>query len=868
MAARGSTIPYPTRDLFDTSPPDWLSGRQLDEVAFPLGGLGTGCISLSGWGHLVDWEIRNRPAKGFAVPWAFAMLRCRGDGLDVTRVLEGPPGGRYAVGGHSLGHEGGQGLPRFRQVRFRGTFPLAQVELRDPDVPVDVELEAFNPFIPLNDRDSGLPAAILIYRLRNRSRQPLRLTLFASLTNIIGDPKQHTRQNRRRAGKGACGLLLDTAESPADDPSLGSLAVASLGEVAVLPRWFHAHGHRRINHFWSACAEAPSFPPRRPKGLEPASDTGTIAVELELPAGGSAEVPVIIAWHQPVFTHWHTPEGGTPASWTNWYATQSKDAWDVVGYVAEHLPRLHRETTAFRDALFASTVPRVVLDAVSSQISILKSPTVLRLTDGTFYGFEGCSDQGGCCEGSCTHVWNYAQALPYLFPGLQRSMREADWANSLLDDGYVTFRMPLPLGTRARPDFHPAADGQLGTVAQVWREYLVCGDRDWLQRIWPNCRRALEFAWLYWDRDRDGVPEGMQHNTYDQEFWGPNTMIGSLYLAALRAGEEIARELGDSAAAEQYRALFERGSAWTDANLFNGEYYEQKVNPTAHEVWPETQLKLAVAHGKDSRFTDQPAWQYGRGCLSDQLIGQWYAEMLGLGKLYQPKHIRTALQAIFRHNWQPDLAGHACTLRVYATAGEAGLLICTWPRGERPGDPFWFADEVWCGIEYQVACHLIWEGFVAEGLAIVKGLRDRYTGERRNPWDEIECGHHYVRSMASYNLLAALAGLRYRADSATLELRPKLNAEQFTTFVSVAAGWGTVSQTVTGDTRTVTVTAHHGTLPVQTLILDGKAGSVTARVGRKSVPAMVESSRAGCLVRFDAPAVAEGGAKVVVTLGG
>ncbi len=875
MANRSQRQPFSRDSLFGTTPAAPLTGRLLDEVAFPLGGIGTGMVSLGGWGQLRDWEIRNRPAKGFNLPQSFTMLKCRWSGGSITKVLQGPVGGRLAGDGHSLSHSQGEGLPHFREVSFAGRFPIATVQLSDPKVPLRVELEAFNPFIPLNDHDSSLPVAILIYRLKNRTRETVEATVFGNLTNVIGDPQQIARRNEERRSEGLSGLWLGTEQPAGDDPQLGTMALGCpVGQVQVLPRWVNQPWFAWLDHYWHQTALADQFPPVFADGVTPNSDTGTLAVTVSVAPGATVEVPLVLTWHFPRISHWQRQEKDgcdcTP-SWLNWYATQFEDAWQVADYVAAHLPRLRRETKLFRDTLYASTLPAVVLDAVSSQISILKSPTCLRTTNGTFYAFEGCSNAGGCCEGSCTHVWNYAQALPYLFPALQRSMREADWANSLLDDGYVTFRMPLPLGTRATPNFHPCADGQMGTVMQTYREWLISGDTAWLQGIWPQAKAALEFAWKYWDADRDGVMEGMQHNTYDIEYYGPNTMMGSLYLGALRAGEEMARVVGDSAAADEYRRLFDRGSAWHDQHLFNGDYYEQRVNPTAWQAWPEPWQQRSIGqHGYDTRFTDWPKWQVGEGCLSDQLLGQWYAEMLGLGKLFDGEHVQAALRAIYTHNFKADLTDHPNPMRIYAVGQEAGLLLCSWPRGNRPGDPTVYGDEAWSGIEYQVAAHLIYEGLIEEGLAIVKGVRDRYTGERRNPWDEIECGHHYARSMASYSLLLALSGFRWHGADGRLELDPKLSERDFAVFFSVGTGWGLVKQQRQGRHWTVTVEVLYGTLSVRQLdlVLDGAASgpNVRAQLGRTPVAATAVGSDDGVEITLAAAATVTPTRALVVTV--
>jgi uncharacterized protein (DUF608 family) len=864
-------IPYSQEELFGRGAQPIYRGRNLDEIAFPLGGLGTGTVSLGGWGQLRDWEIMNRPAKGNSISNSFLTLKVKPEnGEPVTRVLQGPTGGSFTADGNRGPQGGGAGLPYFRDVAFQGSFPFARVTLKDAGasgagspaagMPVEVTLEAFNPFIPLNDKDSSIPCAILLYRIKNLSNDTLDATLLGNLTNVIGDREAGGRVNEARKDGDLNGLYLSTSGYEPDSPRYGSMVLGLVGEKGLVwSRWTDG----RLSKFWEAVAWSEELPPFG----DGTADTGSVGVSFRLGKGGETTVPALICWHFPNFEHyWKNvlQDNGQGAIWRNYYASVWEDAWDVAKYVAQNLERLERETRLFHDALFDSTLPDHVLDAVSSQISILKTTTCLRLSDGTFYGFEGCNAARGCCEGSCTHVWNYAQALPYLFPSLQRSMREADWANSLLPDGFVQFRMPLPLGTMAKGQFHPAADGQMGTVIQLYREWQIGGDRNWLEKMWPYCKRALEFAWKYWDRDRDGVMEGMQHNTYDIEFYGPNTMMGSLYLGALRAGEEMARELGDEEAAAEYQKLYESGSAWTDENLFNGEYYEQKVEPEAHKDWPELYRKRAERHGRDDKF-GWPKWQYGKGCISDQLLGQWYGAMLGLGYFYKKQNVKKALQSVFDYNWKADLSDHPGLLRLYALNDEAGLLIGTWPKGERPGYGFYFADEVWCGIEYQAASHMIYEGLVEEGLAVVLGARRRYRGNRRNPWNEIECGHHYARSMSSYSLLLALSGFSYSAPEQRIGFAPRIFGEDFQCFFSVESGWGVWGQRLSkkGEGE-LSLEIRRGSLTLKTLVPDIRGlGKARATVSGKKVPCEVKEGR----ISFAAPVTIAEGERLTVQVG-
>ena len=818
-----SGIPYSRNELFKCGDQSTYTGRNLDEIAFPLGGIGTGSISLGGWGQLRDWEIMNRPAKGFIIPRSFFTLKVRfPDKPPLVKVLQGPVQGSYVGDGHSLSHvkhpyigskDTGEGLPRFRKASFMGHFPIATVYLSDPDVPLEVTLEAFSPFIPLNDKDSSIPVAIFLYHLRNLGDERVSATIFGNLTNLIGYPKEGDI-NEVKEGPGVKGLYLSTTKFDADSPRYGSMVLATTWpDSAVWPRWKE---NRSIGKLWEAITLSDEFPPETGE-----TNTGTVAANFSLEPNEEITIPFLISWHFPVFEHYWKPRGSGElgATWRNYYATMWKDAWDAALYVASNLDCLRKETKLFHDTLFSSTLPTHVLDAISSQLSTLRTNTCLRLEDGTFYGFEGCSNESGCCEGSCTHVWNYAQALPHLFPNLQRSMLDAHLTNSVEQDGFMTFRMQLPLGTKAKPTFHPAADGQMGIVLQIYRQWLSDGDDEWLKNVWPTAKKLLEFAWKYWDADKDGVMEGMQHNTYDIEFYGPNTMTGSLYLGALRAAKEIASYLGEDDKAREYRELSQNGSKWSDEHLFNGEYYEQRVNPTAHEVWPDAYRQLALKHGKDDKFKDWPKWQFGKGCLSDQLIGQWYGHMLGLGYLYNPQNIRKALESIFKYDWKSTLWDHPCLYRIYALNGEAGLIVCTWPKGERPGHALYFADEVWCGIEYQVAAHMIYEGMIEEGLAVVMGTRRRHMGDRRNPWDEFECGHHYARSMGSYALLLALSGFSCSAPERRLRFSPKIFQDEFRTFFSVASGWGLYVQEIHKGGAEFSITIKYGRVALNRLEL-------------------------------------------------
>jgi uncharacterized protein (DUF608 family) len=543
----------------------------------------------------------------------------------------------------------------------------------------------------------------------------------------------------------------------------------------------------------------------------------------------------------------------------------------------ENLPHLEQETRAFHDALFSSSYPDYVLDAVSSQMSTLKSNVCILLEDGSFFGFEGVSDKGGCCPMNCTHVWNYEQTLAFLFPELERSMRETDFLFNTLPSGYMTFRTLIPLGENWWK-FKACADGQMGCIMKAYREWKLSGDTEWLRKIWKNVKSALEFAWkgpgdppptgfkwtkeqisMPWDPNRDGLMEGEQHNTYDIEFYGPNTMTGSLYLGALKAASEMAEAIGEKGAAELYENLFNSGSKKYDELLWKDDYYVQKVNVLkgltvpAHLISPEEgcspECKKKSALGSSDSSCSSPKYQYGEGCLSDQLLGQYLAHVVGVGYVLNPDHVRKAMKSIYDYNFKNPIGEFSNVQRVYALNDEAGLLLCSWPRGNRPALPFVYSDEVWTGIEYQVAASLIYNGWIDQGLYIVKAVRDRYNGERRNPWDEEECGHHYARAMASWAVLLSLSGYYYDGIDHEMTFTPRVAKDDFSTFWSCGSGWGTFKE----KSSTLKLDLLYGTLNLKTLKLDASlptSKKTQARVNDKIVDISLSKSKDGLKVIF------------------
>ena len=484
---------------------------------------------------------------------------------------------------------------------------------------------------------------------------------------------------------------------------------------------------------------------------------------------------------------------GLPNTHIPWYAGRFKNVNEVADYWRFKYDDLREKTALFRDTFYDTTLPDEVIEAVAANLTILKSPTVLRQTDGRLWCFEGCSDNSGCCYGSCTHVWNYAQAIPHLFPELERSLRKTEFNESQDERGHQVFRSGLPI----RPIIHSgyaASDGQLGGIMKVYRDWRISGDITWLKVLWPKVKQSLNYCIKTWDPKGNGVLVEPHHNTYDIEYWGPDGHCSSFYLGALTAAIEMGKELDEDIS--QYRQLLEKGKKYLETELYNGEYFYQKIQTQGLEAtFKPLDFSLNGPGYKEAIALlnkEGPKYQYGTGCLSDGVLGFWIARMCGLGEIIDQEKVKSHLKAIYKYNLKRDLSEHANPQRPsYALGSEGGLLLCTWPRGDKPTLPFVYSDEAWTGIEYQVASHLMLEGMVEEGLDIVRTCRDRYDGAVRNPFNEYECGHWYARALSSYGLIQGLTGVRYDAVEKALYIDSKVG-DNFRLFLSTETGFGTV----------------------------------------------------------------------------
>ncbi|MFI5910549.1 GH116 family glycosyl hydrolase [Dactylosporangium sp. NPDC051541] len=768
------------------------TGDARRAVAFPLGGLGTGHVALCGDGALRQWQLNGPPNHSGLLPDSFFAIRVSSlePPDDVVRLLRAAP---IAPHEHPAANVSDADVPDgdrawrwpfVADTTFEAAYPFARVTYADPALPVAVRLEAHTPFVPLDADASALPLVRYRFTIRNDSAEFRHGFLLGTLQNAAGwdgvTPISGTRGagyggnvNRLLRRPGQSGVVMDHPGLDEDDPGAGELLLWTDAPAAVLPRAHDADALLRFvetlklvaptqlgDYSAAALREALRYgasPMRAPGGPSPAGHTwdAGVAAAFALAPEESTTVDIVHAWWFPNryadFDRFGPQHHYGPSRfWVgNHYATRFGGALDVLDAYLADRERLDTASRAWAEAVAASDLPVPLRETIALQPALVRSPSIFRAADGRTFAFEGAlgastrnwnGDAGGSCPLNCNHVLNYEQALARLFPAVGRDMRETEFRMQA-PDGSIPHRVVLPLYL---PQLHgvpiggpekPALDGMLGAVLKTYRSLLDGAGLDWLRAQWPSLVSLMSYVADKWDSG-DGVLRGEQPVTYDIALHGPNMFVGGLWLAALRAMREMSRRLGVD---EAYGVVFERASKAYDELLWNGEFYAQ---PSTGE-----------------------AYDFGAGCLSDQLLGQWWAHELGLGHLLPPERVRGALRAIVRYNLRSGFEQHG--YREFADGAETGLVVCSWPHGGRPAVPLRYCDEVWTGVEYQVAAHCFYEGLDAEGLAIVGGVRARYDGTRRNPFNEVECGDHYVRAMAGWSLLTAWSGVRHDAAAGT-----------------------------------------------------------------------------------------------------
>lgn len=788
------------------------TGEFLNRIAFPVGGLGAGMFCLEGTGAVSQVSTRNQPDM-FNDPGMFAAISVKGI-ANGSKLLEGPVPNWKKFGLHDAGNGlGGSttGLPHFHSASFKTRFPFCHIGLKDKDIPLAVELTGWSPFIPTDDDNSGLPVGALEYHFTNTGISAVEAVFSFNSKNFL---QVENGKNAIKPLKN--GFVLSEAGTK-EKPFPSDLAIFAHEDGTTVDYcWFRGGWWDPMTMAWNAVKDGKmvSNPP-----VPDSAPGASLYVPFSLAPGKQKTIKLLMAWYTPDSEQTYGKMGtrkencdpasgccNTPADlqidkydkgfngkfYKPWYSSRFASINEVADYWTQNYDDLRKKSQLFSTAFYNSTLPPEVIEAVAANLTILKSPTVMRQFDGRLWSFEGCGDSWGCCHGSCTHVWNYAQAIPHLFPALERSLRHTEFCEDQDENGHQNFRANLPIEPTTH-DFHAAADGQLGGIMKVYRDWRISGDNNWIKKMYPMVKVSMDYCIRTWDPRHKGVIEEPHHNTYDIEFWGPDGMHTSFYIGSLNAFCAMGEFLGKDVSA--YKELAAKGKQMLEGELYDGEYFIQKITVSGLNAKnPATEQSFGGDYSTEAQALlekEGPKYQYGKGCLADGILGAWIGRMCMVPESIDPQKVKSHLKAIYKYNFKRDLSEHANPQRPsYALGNEAGLILCTWPKGGKLSLPFVYSDEVWTGIEHHVASHLMLTGNVQEGLNILRASRDRYDGRIRNPFNEYECGHWYARALSSYGYLQALTGVRFDAVTGTLYVDSKIG--DFTSFLSTETGFGNV----------------------------------------------------------------------------
>ncbi|HEY3780228.1 MAG TPA: GH116 family glycosyl hydrolase [Fimbriimonadaceae bacterium] len=895
------------KDLLERGEPEIYSGNELTFIGLPIGGLFSGTVYLGGDGQLWNWDVFNQEHFGCVERQPALFMGdslSAGEGANyVAPVRQQSP---FAQSFRLMVVGAITKTVRFGDIRFRGEYPIGRVTYSDADADVEMSLEAFSPFCPLDVENSAYPATTMTFTVTNKGSSPLALNLHYASENPVlihsrsarddfqlkadalpnyGVQFSASRHSKTGSGRsvlfedwssGSYGKWKTTGTAFGDSPRKVSELPGYMGDVNAgttyvvnshqtrngenvnqadahlgtlrspnftidlpyinmrvgggdhkgktcinlvvdgeIKRTCTGHANNRMG--WESfnvsefkgkeayleVVDQESGPwgnislgevvfadePRFEEELESLQDFGTFCIcaldaneaqvnvekaevgrNFNLNPGQSERVTFIVAWHFPNCAK------SLPGK-RQWYASRWKDANAVASEIASRWPELQAKTRDWNKTWYDSTLPYWFLDRTFINTSILATSTCHRLDEGRFYFWEGV----GCCAGTCTHVYGYAQAVGRVFPEVERYLRkEIDFGRAFhKDTGAIDYRA----------EFGPsvATDGQASCILRTYREHLMSPDDGFLRSIWPQVKGATSYL-IAQDAKKDGILTGAQYNTLDTAWYGEIAWISSLYIAALRASEAMAVLMSDPDFAKQCGDLATVGSDKLVKDLFNGEYFINKVDP-AHPEANNTNV----------------------GCHIDQIYGQSWALQVGLPRIVPERQAVTALKSLFKYNFYEDVWEYRRKNKAipggrwYATPKEAGLIMCSFPRGGADaaagkGGDAWavgYFNECMTGFEYQAAAHMIAEGLLFEGLSVVNAIHQRYHPSKRNPYNEIECSDHYGRAMASYGAYVSLTGFYANGPGHEMTFHPKASGA-FRCALINPSGWGTYTRASNG----------------------------------------------------------------------
>ncbi len=820
------------------------SKNELRYIGMPVGGICAGCVYLGGDGRLWLWDIFNQ--NQFGVVTKILPIKLDSFGMKEIKNSEGtlylepltqasPFQQGFAL---VITHNGKTVTKRLQQedwdeVLFEATYPIATVKYMDNNLPLEISLKAFSPFIPGNDLDSGLPATIQSISIKNTSSSNIKIEVVGWMENktLLYAEKTHkdfTRENVVLNSKSCKGVTLGyrTDNKALDkEADAGNMFLAAINQNAKCVADVSKAEGKWAGVFKKLVKPVDGSPIAGVYSTHNLSPNKTITADFA------------ITWYMPNLSFYSkgNPQGMTvQGAETQYYSTHFSSAQAVAEYIAGKYDTLKHQTVLWQETWYASTLPHWFLERTFSNISTLATTTSHRFQSGRFYAWEGV----GCCHGTCTHVYQYAHAMSRVFPELERDMRER------VDLGISFDPKTGSIAIRGEQT-GPSIDGHAGTILRIYREHQMSGDDSFLKKNWSKIKQAVIFL-MAQDKNNDGMEDTPMENTLDALWSGEIAWIVGLCIAGVRAGQAMAEEMNDTDFAKKCAQYVELGKKNMEQYLFNGEYFIHRPDPN-------------VEKKEIGSFNT---------CHIDQVYGQSWAWQVGLDRVIGKEKTMSALRALWKYNYMPDVGPYIKVHkdgRFYALAGEGGMVMNTNPRNDE--NPYgnakaWqvgYFSECMSGFEHQVAAHMMAEGMVEEALVLTRSIHDRYHAAKRNPFNEIECSDHYGRAMASYGTFITACGFTYHGPKGHIGFSPKIAPDNFKAPFTAAEGWGTYSQQRTSTTFNGSLAVAHGKLKVRKVSVDleqgHKAGNATLTLNGKTIACNITQTDTRCEITINEPQV-------------
>jgi uncharacterized protein (DUF608 family) len=809
----------------------YKSKNELNFIGMPVGGINTGTVYLGGDGRLWLWDIFNSQQEGIdpkSVDW--------GTELHVGKKVRSRDGSAYVQPARDIRpieqgfafkiQVGKQTYLKkmiaddWDEIVFEATYPMASIRYISKELPLEITANVYSPFIPLDEKSSGLPCTIYSFSIKNNSQMPVSVSILGWLENKVSIRSAGSKDIRRnevlaegklKTVQGS--INLNGSLLQLQDPDFGTLGIASLGGDS-----------KAITDLQFPITLA-SFAQQNEKFTEKTIDQQLIAAVravYQIKPGATIEAHFSIAWH---FANLKLNQAIQDKGryYANWFSSAS----EVLTYVHQNFSSLSNTSKLWKNTWFDSSLPWWFLERTFSNISTLATTTAHRFRSGRFYAWEGV----GCCEGTCTHVWQYAQAVGRIFPGIERDTRQRiDLGLSLQPDGMIWYRGEVVKTA--------AIDGQAGTILRIYREHQMSVDKKFLNKNWDKIKLATEWV-IRQDKNQDGMEDTPIENTLDAVWDGEIAWLVGLCIAAVKAAGAMAAEMKDSEFEKICNEYVIKGSRNMEEKLFNGEYF---------------------IHRPDEIKGREKLGSYNT-CHIDQVYGQSWSHQVALGRIIDKEKTLKALQSLWKYNFTPDVGPYIKERtggRPYALAGEGGLVMNTNPKNEtRPyGDNItWqlgYFHECMSGFEHQVASHMMAEGMTDEAMVITRMIHDRYHAAKRNPFNEIECSDHYARAMASYGTFITACGFEYHGPNGHMAFNPKLNPEKFKAPFTSAAAWGCYEQERGSQKLQASLLVQYGELSLNSFSLHAlhQVTDLQVMLDDQLIPASILQEGNRCTLKF------------------